>query len=189
MGSKRVRRRQLKLATVDEVPSRVHDASKGTPTYAYNQFRSNMLTSLLNDLITLENDGLAEDTCMIVQRSLGYFVNATTDVPAGGMFTGALSPVAQEFEETYKSWNGINGTDDEAIKERRKHLVKLRGIRQKLTNRTRKLQFELSNDLDVAILKSGYEAIGELVTTAPNVFGNLVKQYGNFVKKGGLEFA
>lgn len=189
MGSRRARRRKLRLAHIEDVSLRIHDASRGTLTYAFNQFRGNMITSLLNDLITLENEGLDEDTCIIVQKSLGYFVNATTNVPSGGIFTGAISSVAQKFEETYEEWNGINGVGDEKVKERRRLLVKLRRISQKITDRARKLQYELSNDLDVLVLKSGYEAIAELIKMAPSLFQNLAKQYDSFEKKGGLAFA
>ena len=189
MSSKRERRRKLGLAKVDDVPSREHDASRGTPTYAFNQFKGNMLSSLLNDLITLENSGLDDSSCNSLRMSLGYFVNSTTNLPSGGMFTGALSPQVQKFEETYIKWNGVNGNDDKAIEKRRELLVKLRKIQQKITDKTRALQYELSNDLDVHILKSGYEAIGELISKSPPcLFANLAGFYNKFCKKGGLKF-
>ena len=189
MGSKRVRRRKLGLTNVDEVSSRELDASRGSPTYAFNQFKGNMLSSLLDDLITLENEGIDEEICSRVKKSLGFFVNSTTNVPSGGMFTGALSPRVQKFEEAYIKWNGINGNDEGAIKKRRDVLVKMRKLQQKITDKTRALQFELSNDLDVLVLKSGYEAISELITVSPKLFQNLASSYAKFCSRGGLDFA
>lgn len=97
--------------------------------WAYNHYRTSILTSLLNDLIVLENAGISEEYCRRVRESLGFFVNATTEIPSGGFMTGNLSKEVEKFEELYRKWNGIEGEKEEHIKERRKLLVELRKSR------------------------------------------------------------
>lgn len=164
-------------------------AARGTTLYAYNYYKANVLTSLLNDLIALENEGIAEDYCKIVKRSLGNFVNATTEVPKGGFLTGALSREVEEFEELYSKWNDVRGKDEDAIKERRKLLKKLRKSRQDITDKMRSLQVEMFLGLDRVILVSTYRAIADLIQAAPNIFKNLSEALVEYNKRGPLPLA
>jgi hypothetical protein len=181
------KQRKIALATAP-LPSREADLSKGTITYAYNHYRKSILTELLNDLITLENEGLNENFCRLVRQSLGCFVNATTEIPEGGFFTGAIYTEVQSFEETYAQWNDVQGTGSEAVATRRKLLIKLRKKRQSITNKIRSVQYELANNLDVQIMESTYRAIDELIKLAPSIFKNLAQSYSYFVSKGGYNF-
>lgn len=178
-------RRDLKPVreSMQEPVVRDLDASRGTPLWAYNHYRSRMLTSLLNDLIDLENDGLEEKFCDVVQKSLEYFVNSTTELPAGGFLTGPLYKEVNGFAKLYKEWNGVNGQSADHTKTRRALLVKLRARRQKISNKVRRLQFELSNDLDQKILEDTYRTVGDLIKLGPSLFKNLAGSYSDYLKR------
>lgn len=187
MGRNRRRRetkRQYKLQQLES--PRTVNAERGTTLWAYNHYRRVMLTSLLNDLIDLENIGLEEEYCQIVQRSLGYFVNATTEVASGGFLTGNLHVEVERFERLYKEWNDINGTNPRYAAARRELLVKLRRRRQKITDKVKDLQFEFENGLDRKILADVYAAVGDLIKLAPDLMKNLGSSYAEYIKRGGF---
>ncbi len=175
------KRRNLKV--INSAPPEF-TAERGSSLFAYNFYKSNVMTALLNDLIELENDGLEESYCRTVRQSLGQFVNATTEVPKGGFLTGALSTEVEEFEELYKRWNDIQGRTETAIAERRKLLKKLRHSRQAITNKIRNLQVEMFLGLDRAILVATYRALADLIEAAPSVFKNLSVALVEYNKRG-----
>lgn len=174
-----------KLKVISRAPAEF-SAERGTPLYAYNYFRSNVMTALLNDLIELENQGLDEEHCKVVRQSLGHFVNATTEIPRGGFLTGALSSEVEEFEELYKKWNDVQGRDPGAVEERRKLLKRLRRARQNITDRIRDLQVEIFLGLDRAILVATYRALADLIQAAPAIFRNLGQALVEYNKRGPL---
>lgn len=45
----------------------VLDASRGTAIWAFNLFRQDALTQLLNDLLAVEKTGIDEEVCQHVQ--------------------------------------------------------------------------------------------------------------------------
>ena len=155
-------------------------AARGTPLWEYNHFRVVVLTSLLNDLIDLENTGVQEHLCSLVRQALGHFVNSTTCIPSGGFLTGALLTEAQKFEELYKNWNGVSGVGDSAKNERRNVLKKLRKSRQKITDKVRNLQVEFFNNLDTLVLTATYKAVSDIITTAPTLFRNLAEAHTRY---------
>lgn len=177
------KRRSLKV--ISKAPPEF-TAERGSQLYAYNYFKANVLTALLNDLIVLENHGLDENYCKLVRQSLGNFVNATTEVPRGGFLTGALSKEVEKFEELYKKWNDIKGRDESAVEERRNHLKKLRRSRQAITDKVRNLQVEMFLGLDRAILISTYKALADLIQAAPAIFNNLATALAVYTKRGSL---
>jgi hypothetical protein len=182
MGS---RKRKLKKV-VDARVSRNVDNTQGSHLWSFNHYRINILTSLLNDIIDLENDGLEEDTCKIVRKSLDYFINASTNVPVGGFLSGkALYEEIESFANTYKEWNGIEGKTPEFVDQRRQIVKQLRRKRQGITNKVRRLQYELENHLDQKLLADSYTAIGEVIKLVPNVFNNLASSYGDYLKRSG----
>ena len=181
----RNRGRKIKHAE-DSMESRSVNNTRGSFLWSYNHFRTSILTSLLNDLIDLENDGLNEDICKLVRKSLEYFINASTNVPQGGFLSGGpLYKEIESFANTYRDWNDINGKDASNIKLRRLLVVKLRQKRQQISNKVRRIQFELENGLDQKILSDSYKAIGELINLGPNLFLNLTSSYKDFMKRGG----
>ncbi|PSL24035.1 hypothetical protein [Chitinophaga ginsengisoli] len=177
--SKKSRIKQLAVSK----ESRSVDNTHGSNLWTYNHFRTSILTSLLNDLIDLENDGLNEDICKVVRRSLEYFINASTNVPKGGFLSGGpLYLEIETFARTYKEWNDVDGKLPENVKQRREYLKKLRKQRQAITNKVRRLQFEIENNLDQKILADSYRAIGEIIGLVPNIFKNLTASYHTYMK-------
>lgn len=173
---------RLKKLESPQAPRNV-DNTRGSHLWAYNHFRINILTSLLNDLIEMENEGLTEEYCSQVRKSLEYFINASTNVPQGGFLSGGpLYKEIESFSETYTAWNDINGKSPENTKYRRKLVGELRKKRQKITDKVRKLQYELDNNLDQKILEETYNAIGNLVNMVPNLFKNLSSSYKTYLK-------
>lgn len=166
--------------------SRAVDNTRGSHLWDYNHYRTSILTSLLNDLTDLEKKGLDEDKCKIVRKSLDYFINASTSVPKGGILSGKpLFKEIEKFAETYKKWNDINGNNTEDISKRTMLVRKLRKNRQDITNKCRKLQYELDNNLDQKILTDSYSAIGYLIKIVPGLFKNLTSSYNDYLKRGG----
>jgi len=166
-------------------PSRAVDNTRGSMLWSFNFFRINILTSLLNDLYDLESEGLEDEICEKVQASLEYFGNAATDIPQGGFMTGPIYKDIGKFTETYIDWNKIKGNDDESREERRAIRLKLKKHRQTITNKARRLQYELDNNLDQKLLEAGYRAIGDLTTLVPDLLNNLTQSFNEFVKRRG----
>ena len=169
--------------------SRQVDNGRGSKLWAFNHFRSPILTSLLNDLVELEHDGLTEAYCSKVLSSLEYFANYATEFPRGGPLTGPIYQQILAFTQTYREWNDIEGQSEDARNRRRRLLRKLRSQRQKITDKARTLQYELENELDRQLLADTYRAIGDLITMGPGLFRNLAGAYGEYLKRGVLPVA
>jgi hypothetical protein len=179
------RRRRAAAATTNPSPSRAVDASRGTTLWTFNYYRSTMLTRLLDDLVTLEQTGLDDALCAKIHQSLSYFSNAATDVPSGGFLTEPIYKDIDRFVELYDEWNRIQGQERFHINERRWVHKQLRQQRQKITDKARKLQYELDNNLDRLVMESTYRALADLITMGPNLFQNLGKALAEFTKRGG----
>ena len=87
--------------------SRTVDNAQGTKLWAFNHFRSPMLTSLLNDLVNLERHGLEDKYCDKLATSLEYFTNYATEFPRGGFMTGPIYKEIDQFAKLYHQWNDI----------------------------------------------------------------------------------
>jgi len=157
----------------------------GSPLWAYNHFRTRILTCLLNDLVTLEKTGLADRYCDMLSTSLEYFINASTEIPSGGFLTGSISKEIEKFAELYKKWNDIKGTDEKDSYDRHLVLNQLRDQRQKITNVARRIQVEIEQKMDVKLLFDTYEAIGDLLKLVPNLFSSLAGAFTDYLKRGG----
>lgn len=176
-----------KVQRLPEAESREVDASRGTALWGFNFLRMRVLTSLLNDLIDFENAGFDEEEyCKAIRRMLDHLANAATEVPSGGFLTGSLYEEIDSFAKTYANWNGVNGKSPEAAEQRRKEINKLKKQRQKISDKARRLQFELSNDLDQKLVAETYSALGDLITLVPDAFRNLSRSYRDFQLRGGL---
>ncbi len=166
---------------------RAVDNTQGSPLWAFNYFRSQVLTRLLNDLVDNEAAGFSQEYCGKVARSLEYFVNATTDIPSGGLMTGSIYPTVDRFAVLYREWNDIHGEPERAIEDRRYKLHELRQQRQKISDKARSLQYEIENNLDRQLLEKSYEALGDLITLLPQSFKNLTEAIQEFLKRGGKQ--
>ena len=164
---------------------RTVDNTRGSTLWSFNYFRKNILTNLLNDLYNLETTGVDDDICNKIQASLEYFGNAATEIPKGGLMTGPIYKDIEKFAKLYEDWNTIKGEDDKSQEKRKAARLKLKKQRQIITNKARKLQFELDNNLDQSLLEAGYRAMGDLTTLVPDLLNNLTKSLNEFVKRGG----
>ena len=165
--------------------NRAVDNTRGTPLWAFNYFRSQILTNLLNDLYDHEAARFSQEYCDKITRALEYFVNATTEIPSGGLVTGAIYPTVDRFTVLYREWNDILGESTRSIEDRRYKLHELRQQRQKISDKTRSLQYEIEHNLDRQLLKKSYEALGDLITLVPQSFKNLTEVLTEFLKRGG----
>lgn len=165
--------------------SRAVDNTQGTPLWAFNYFRSQVLTNLLNDLFDHETAGFSREYCGKIAGALEYFVNATTEIPSGGLVTGAIYPTVDRFTVLYREWNEIQGESSRSIEDRRYKLHELRQQRQKISDKARSLQYEIEQNLDRQLLKKSYEALGDLITLVPQSFKNLTGVLTEFLKRGG----
>ena len=186
MISKNKKRKKKAKIRSQQDRSRKVDNTRGSMLWSFNFFRTNLLTSLLNDLYSLESSGLEDDICNKIQASLEYFGNAATEIPRGGFMTGPIYKDIEKFANLYEEWNKIKGEDEESRRERRAARQKLKKQRQIITDKARQLQYELDNNLDQKLLQSGYDAIGDLTTLVPDLLNNLTQSFNEFVKRGGL---
>ena len=183
MPSKKSKKKSQKRPQTDH--SRSVDNTRGSILWSFNFFRINILTSLLNDLYDLESNGLEDEICSKIQASLEYFSNAATEIPEGGFMTGPIYKDIEKFANLYEDWSKIKGSDEEIRQKRRDVRLKLKKQRQVITNKARKLQYELDNNLDQKLLEAGYRAIGDLTTLVPDLLNNLTQSFNEFMKRGG----
>lgn len=160
------------------------DTRRGSKVWAFNYFRSQVLTGLLNDLSDSEQNGIDDAHCQQIQTALQHFSNAATEVPSAP-FIGPLYKDIDQFTHLYISWNNIKGSDAEAKAQRQKVHQGLKAQRQKITNKARKLQFAIEENLDQQLMQTGYKVLHELTAGAPTVLGNLFKILKEYAKRGG----
>ena len=172
--------------SIQQTRPRTVDNTRGSKLWSFNYFRKNILTNLLNDLYNLEATGLDDEICRKIQASLEYFGNAATEIPKGGFMTGPIYKDIEIFAKYYQEWNDIKGVDEDDRRNRRDARLKLKKQRQIITNKARKLQYELDNNLDQRLLEAGYHAIEGLVTLVPDLLNNLTQSFNEFVKRGGI---
>ena len=184
-SAKKKNRKKNKERSQQDQP-RIVDNTRGSMLWSFNFFRTNILTSLLNDLYDLESSGLEDEICNKIQAALEYFGNAATEIPKGGLMAGGpIYKDIEKFASLYEEWNKIKGEDEKSKEKRREARIKLKKQRQVITNKARKLQYELDNNLDQSLLEAGYRAMGDLTTLVPDLLNNLTKSLNEFVKRGG----
>jgi len=159
------------------------NSKRGSPLWRFNYFRSVVLTNLLNDLYNLEQTGIEDKHCQKISASLNYFSNAATDIPSAGPLVGPLYKDIEKFTELYQAWNDIKGGEPEMVASRRELRLKLMTQRQKITNKARKLQVAIQENVDTELMKAGFDALSELITAVPDLLGNVGKALKEFVKR------
>ena len=182
-SKKKNKKRNLKRSQQGQL--RAVDNTRGSMLWSFNYFRQSILTNLLDDLYDLESTGLDDKICNQIQSFLEYFGNAATDIPEGGFMTGPIYKDIEKFTNFYVNWNKIKGEDGACRLKRRSARLKIKEQRQVITNKARRLQYELDNNLDQKFLEAGYRAIGDLTTLVPDLLNNLTQSFNEFVKRGG----
>lgn len=155
---------------------------KGSVLWSVNRFRSDALGSLLDDLVVLEDYGLNETLCKKVRMALARITNAATELPDNAWWKRQIWKELQSFETIYEQWNNIDGEGEEKRKARKEKLRQLRKKRNKIATKIRKNQFIIQNELDLKLVRDGYEALGDLSRALPDLFKNLAAAVGRFVK-------
>jgi hypothetical protein len=69
------------------------------------------------------------------------------------------------------------------VASRRELRLKLMTQRQKITNKARKLQVAIQENVDTELMKAGFDALSELITAVPDLLGNVGKALKEFVKR------
>ena len=155
-------------------------ATKGTAVWAFDRFRSDALSKILNDLLVLERTGIDEDICKKVQAALGQVINEATSIPDGSFLGKPLWKDLEAFKDTYIKWNDVRGDDDECVEKRKEILKKLRDKRHKVARRARRNQFVLSNELDLEVVNNMYKAMSDLASAVPSIFVQLSTAVTNY---------
>lgn len=159
------------------------DKSVGSKLWAFDRFRSSALPKLLDDILKYERVGFSEDECNQVRKTLDKILNLCSEIPDKSFFKKSIYSRLLEFKELYIKWNEVKGSDKKSIADRNKILEKLRSKRSQLAKTVRKNSFILENELDLNLLKSIYEALGDLAKALPKIFTNLSKAVSSFFKK------
>lgn len=156
------------------------DGSHGTPLWKVNYYRTKMLTALLDDLVELESVGADAECFGEIRLSLEYFINALTEVPNGVLSGKPLYKMVEDFLESCREWDEIKGTSRDSVLQRRAVIRKLRKARQRVSDKMRKLQYQLENNTDMQLLSDAYRAMGGIMNLLPDTFrhvGKAVKRY------------
>jgi hypothetical protein len=162
--------------------------SRGTPGYAINFFRSDILVNLQLDLKRLEKTGIDEAVCRRVRELLSALVSAASAEPSGSFWGRALHQVLRDYEVTYKSWNDVSGADLAAIKQRDLLLAELQDIRHAISNTCRRNAHSLSEAHDLEIVTAINDALVQVIGAVPNTFTALARSAERFAKRalGGV---
>ena len=157
--------------------------SRGTPGYAINFFRSDILVNLQLDLKRLEKTGIDEAVCSRVRELLSALVSAASAEPSGSLWGRALHKVLRDYEVTYKSWNDVSGADEAAIEQRDLLLAELQDIRHAISNTCRRNAHSLSEAHDLEIVTAINDALVQVIGAVPNTFTALARSADRFTKR------
>ena len=153
---------------------------RGTPGYAINFFRSDILVNLQLDLKRLERTGIDEEVCSRVRNLLSALVSAASAEPNASLWGASIHEVLRKYEQVYKRWNDVKGQDQEAIAARDDLLQKLQDIRHKLANRARNNSHSLSEAHDLELVSTINDALRETINIVPGMFSALAKSAARF---------
>lgn len=153
---------------------------RGSPGYAINFFRSDILVNLQLDLKRLERTGIDEDVCYRVRNLLSALVSAASAEPNASLWGTSIHEVLRTYEHAYKKWNDVKGQNEEAIAARNDLLEKLQDIRHKLANRCRKNSHSLSEAHDLELVSAINDALRETISFVPGMFSALAKSAARF---------
>jgi hypothetical protein len=95
---------------------------RGSPSWAFNRLREDALAQLLNDLYSVEDQGLTPEQCKLVADAIAKVVNYATAIPDGSFFVAAHlgnSPEVREclpqLERAEGSYPTSNSTPPEPL--------------------------------------------------------------------------
>ena len=153
---------------------------RGTPLWKINYYRSKILTALLDDFVEMESVGIDAGSFAEIRRSLEYYINAITEVPNTLLSGKPLYEMVEDFLDLCQEWSEVKGTGRDSVMQRRAVIRKLRKVRQRISDKMRKLQYQLENNTDMQLLSDAYRAMGGIMNLLPDTFrhvGKAVKRY------------
>jgi hypothetical protein len=163
------------------------DSTRGSPVWAFDQFRDDALSSFLRDLLHAEKDGLTALQCEHAQTALREIRIEAVRIPdKSRWFASSIADELVRFEDLYVNWNhNEHQTRADAIRHRKKYWNKLLKSRHRISTRFRKNKAKIAQDLDLAPMKAFYGSFDTLAKAVPEVFVNLSKATADFAKKLG----
>jgi hypothetical protein len=156
---------------------------RGTPRYAINFFRSDILVNLQLDLKRLEREGIEDPICAKVQLLLSALVSAASAQPKASLWGRAVHEILREYERTYKAWNDVKGRNEIAIERRNRLLQNLQDIRHDISNALRKEAHSLSEEHDLQLITAIHDALVETISIVPGTFSALSKSAERFADR------
>jgi nucleoside phosphorylase len=156
---------------------------RGTPLWAINSLRSDVLSQLIKDLEKYQDKGFDETCCQAVKRDLDSLKESSRKM-APEMFGGkSLYDELVRFYATYSEWNDINGNSDSSIEKRIKKVGKLKYIREKISERVRNNTAPISRTLSPELAEEMLAAQVELTDQFPEVFSNTREAVNRYERK------
>ena len=156
------------------MPRQNFNVGRGTPTWGFNQFRSKGLPAFLVDLSVWEETGLEEEQCQLVRLTFQQIVDVVADTPNGSWLRNSVLADLEAFRDLYGQWNdGVEEPRTETFK-------KLGRQRKRISQKIRKNQYRLSEELDPELVTNLYGALGQLPQDLPQTFPNLSRAVRRF---------
>jgi hypothetical protein len=167
------------------------DATRGSAVWAFDQFRSDALSSFLNDLLRAEKSGFTAVQCERTQTALREIRIEAANIPDktgwfGKWFAKSIAEEVHRFEKLYVQWNhSEHTTRAAAIQHRKKMWDRLVDSRHRISTRFRKNREKIAQGLDLAPMKAFYGSLDALAQAVPEIFVNLSQATARFAKKLG----
>lgn len=179
--AKRQEKKQRRLLDIPEkYKTKPADNRRGTPYWAMNVLRSDLLTNLLLDLHTSEEVGLSDEECRVVTTSLEKMAIIASEIPDKWFIFSSIKSALDRFTEAYKDWNDPKGADTKAREGRRKALVLLSDRRHSLAKVVHRNRYIISNEVDMQLIKSLYATAGAIPKQIPKLFKNVAGSVKRF---------
>lgn len=156
---------------------------RGTPGYAINFFRSDIMVNLQLDLKRLEREGIDDSICDRVKVLLSALVSAASAQPKASLWGRAVHEILRQYELTYKAWNDVKGRNEIAIERRSRLLQELQDIRHDISNALRKEAHSLSEEHDLQLITAINDALVETISVVPGTLSALSKSAERFADR------
>lgn len=136
----------------------IFDASRGSAVWHIYVLRSDLLTALLNDLVSLERKGLPDSVCDAVKGALGILRDAAAQSNNSAKLCQLIQGEVAELHSLYVDWNdGHKGDTAVAANHRRLRVRDLKELRKSVCNIISSNQRRLTSaeDLELALTANG----------------------------------
>ena len=147
---------------------------KGNVSWKLEFFKSSAMTALLNDLEDFEADGLDDQICRVVQRSLGRVADATSDFEGLAFWESPIHRDIENLCDIYYRWNSYP-KGNQGASDRRQAKKLLRDARKAVSDKIRQCrgvlyQESVYQDTDDDMFEAIFSAFNEIANTHPTNF-------------------